>query len=227
MEQSAIANNMYAIRNHFGYTQDDFAKLLGVSQTTISNWETSGHSVSDKNIKMIMSKLPVSRDDIVSETNGFANKVNVSFSPGIPGSHLAKAADMVSVPVLGRVHAGPAGDPDVFSEEPDRVEIPAYYLEIDPECYVLDYEGDCMSKDFGDSTSLVISPNSSFGNDSIVVVVIDDTDYVVRRMEQNAKGLMLKPNSWNPEYEVIFIPHGSEHKVDFKGRALGCFRRFD
>ena len=72
MEQSAIANNIFAIRNHFGHTQEDFAKLLGVSQTTVSNWETSGHSVSNRNIKTIMDKLPVTRDDIVSETNGFS-----------------------------------------------------------------------------------------------------------------------------------------------------------
>lgn len=69
------------------------------------------------------------------------------------------------VPVLGRVHAGPAGDPDVFDEETREAEILATYFERDPEVHVLDYEGDCMNRVFGEgTTSLVVSPNSPFGN---------------------------------------------------------------
>lgn len=220
-----VAENVDALLVKYDINQDRLARIADVTPGAVTGWR-NGAKPRREALKNICDYFGLTEDDILSNDYGLAAKEHGKI-PDLPGSHPAKAARMVSVPVLGRVHAGPAGDPEVFSEEPDRVEIPAHYLEIDPECYVLDYEGDCMSKDFGDSTSLVISPNASFGNDSIVVVVIDDTDYVVRRMEQNAKGLMLKPNSWNPEYEAIFIPHGSEHKVDFKGRALGCFRRFD
>ncbi len=227
MEQSAIANNIFAIRNHFGHTQEDFAKLLGVSQTTVSNWETSGHSVSNRNIKTIMDKLPVTRDDIVSETNGFSKRINYPFSSYIPDARPVRGVPTVRVPLVGRVHAGKANDPDVYEEVDEYVDIPQTYLDIDPECIAVDFEGDCMSKDFGDTTTLIVSPNSPFGNGSIVVVAIDSADYVVRRMEQNARELRLKPNSWNPEYKDIIIPRDEEHEVDYKGKVLGCFRRFE
>lgn len=225
MEQSAIANNIFAIRNHFGYTQDSFADLLGVSQTSVSNWETSGHSVSNKNIKAITSKLPVSRDDIVSETNGFAQRINLLSLPDIPGARRVRGVPTAKVHRVGRVHAGPAGEPDVYEDADDLVEIPQSYLDIDPECVVVDFEGDCMIEDFGDSTSLIMSPNSPFGNGSIVVVSIDGADYVVRRLEQNARELRLKAS--NHAYEDIVIPRDEEHQVEFKGKVLGCFKRFE
>lgn len=225
MKQSALSNNIFAIRTHFGHTQESLADLLGVSQTTVSNWETSGHSVSNKNIETIMSKLPVSRDDIVSETNGFAQRIN---QPSIPGARRAIGVATVKVPLLGRVHAGPAGDPDVYEETSEQVEINASYAERDPEVHVLDYEGDCMNKVFGEgTTSLVVSPNSPFGNGDIVVAVIDDTEYVVRKLEQTAKELRLKPCSWNPSHDDIVVSRSDEHHVDFKGKVLECFKRFD
>lgn len=220
-----VPENIDALLIKYDINQDCLARIADVAPSAITRWR-QGAMPRKNAIANICNHFGLEEDDILSDKVGLAAKEH-GMVPDLPGSHLARAAEMVRVPVLGRVHAGPAGEPDVFSDAPDEVEIPACFLEIDPDCFVLDYEGDCMSKDFGDTTSLVVSPNSSFGNDSIVVVVIDDTDYVVRRMEQNAKGLILKPNSWNPEYEVIFIPHGSEHKVDFKGKALGCFRRFD
>ncbi len=225
MEQSAIANNIFAIRNHFGHTQEDFAKLLGVSQTTVSNWETSGHSVSNRNIKTIMDKLPVTRDDIVSETNGFSKRINYSNPSYIPGAHPVRGTPTVRARRVGRVHAGPAGTPDVYEDEDDFVEIPQSYFDIDPECVVVDFEGDCMLPDFGDATSLVVSPNSPFGNGSIVIASIDGADYVVRRMEQTARELRLKAS--NPAYDDIIISRDEDHEVDYKGKVLGCFKRFD
>ncbi len=132
------------------------------------------------------------------------------------------------VPVLGRVHAGPAGDPDVFDEDTREAEILAIYFERDPEVHVLDYEGDCMNRVFGEgTTSLVVSPNSPFGNGDIVVAVIDGTEYVVRRLEQTARELRLKPCSWNPEHVDIVVSRDDGREVEFKGKVLECFKRFD
>ena len=82
-----------------------------------------------------------------------------------------------------------------------------------------------MLPDFGDATSLVVSPNSPFGNGSIVIASIDGADYVVRRMEQTARELRLKAS--NPAYDDIIISRDEDHEVDYKGKVLGCFKRFD
>lgn len=44
-------------------------------------------------------------------------------------------------------------------------------------------------------------------------------------MEQTARELRLKAS--NPAYEDIVIPRDEEHEVDYKGKVLGCFRRFE
>lgn len=72
---NAISRNIYAIRTHFGYTQQTFADLLGVSQVTVSKWETSGHKISESNIKRITDALPVTYDEVVGDESGYAMKL--------------------------------------------------------------------------------------------------------------------------------------------------------
>lgn len=215
----SVGSSIKKLRELHGLTQEELGKIADVSAMAVSQWENERAVPRMGAVQRIADYFGITKGEIIDDSP--------KSSSLIPGARPAKAARMVKVPVLGRVHAGPAGEPDVFNEEPDEAEIPAHYLDVDPECYVLDFEGDCMSKDFGETTSLVVSPNSSFGSGSIVVAVIDGADYVVRRMEQNAKGLVLKPNSWNPTYEAISIPRDSEREVEFKGKVLGCFKRFE
>lgn len=213
MKQSALANNIFAIRTHFGHTQESFADLLGVSQTTVSNWETSGHSVSNKNIEMIMEKLPVSRDDIVSETNGFAQRVNLQ---SVPGARPVQGMVMGLAPRLGRAHAGKPTEPEVF-DEAQMVEIPQKLLDRDPGSFVVSSEGDCMNKVFAEGSDLVVSPTKQPQDKSIVLVSIDGADAVVRRMRRTASTLILSPESFNPEHKDIIITDDSGHVVELMG----------
>lgn len=217
-----VAENIDALLVRFDINAQTLAKVLDVNPATVHKWRHGSIPREDQIAKMCDYFL-IERDDIISDAAGLAAKEHGD----VVRRRAARGVGTATVPVLGRVHAGPAGDPDVYDESEDTADIPECYLDIDPDCYVLDYEGDCMSRDFGDTSSLVVSPNSPFGNDSIVVAVIDGTDYVVRRMEHTARELRLKPNSWNPAYEPIVIPRDSGREVELKGRVLGCFKRFD
>ena len=220
-----IPENIDALLVKYDISQDRLAAIAEVTPGAVTGWRNGSQPRKDA-LRNMCEYFNLSEDDILSTAYGLAAKEH-GMVPPIPGARRAVGVSTVKVPVIGRVHAGPAGDPEVFDEGYGEAEIPSYYFDIDPECYVLDFEGDCMSKDFGSATSLVVSPNSSFGNDSIVVAVVDGADYVVRRLAQSARELRLRPNSWNPEYEDIVIPRDSDKQVEFKGKVLGCFKRFE
>lgn len=216
-----VAENIKRLRNNANLTQEELAKKLGITRPTVTQWETGWSQPRMGMVEKLSQVFGVPKSVIIEDNSDIP--VRTVFSP-IP----AIGTPTVPVPLLGRVHAGNAGDPDVYTEVHETALIEEEYLEIDPECFVVDYEGDCMNKCFGeDTTSLVVSPNSPFGNGSIVVCAIDGTDYVVRRMFQTARELRLVPNSWNANHEVIVIPRDSEHTVEFKGKVLGCFKRFE
>lgn len=211
-------NRLFELRGNL--SQKEFAERIGLSQQNYANYENGKQGLKSDLIAKICETFGCSAEWLLELDN-------VAFAP-IPGARRAVPAPTVKVPVLGRVHAGPAGDPDVFDEETREAEILATYFERDPEVHVLDYEGDCMNRVFGEgTTSLVVSPNSPFGNGDIVVAVIDGTEYVVRRLEQTARELRLKPCSWNPEHVDIVVSRDDGREVEFKGKVLECFKRFD
>lgn len=221
-----IPENIDALLVKYDIGPVTLAKIAGVSESSVSRWRNGGN-IRTENLRSIVNYFGLTDDDILSSKAGLAAKEH-SYISDMPGAHRAVGAHNVKVPILGRVHAGPAGDPDVFDEDYGETDILASYFENDPEVHVLDYEGDCMNKVFGEgTTSLIVSPNAPFGNGDIVVAVIDNTDYVVRKIEQTAKELRLKPCSWNSEHEDIVVPQGSDKRVDFKGKVLECFKRFE
>lgn len=211
-------NRLFELRGNL--SQKEFAERIGLSQQNYANYENGKQGLKSDLIAKICETFGCSAEWLLELDN-------VATAP-IPGARRAVPAPTVKVPVLGRVHAGPAGDPDVFDEEIREAEILATYFERDPEVHVLDYEGDCMNRVFGEgTTSLVVSPNSPFGNGDIVVAVIDGTEYVVRRLEQTARELRLKPCSWNPEHVDIVVSRDDGREVEFKGKVLECFKRFE
>lgn len=217
------------LRNGAGFSQAKVADLVGISDTAYQNYEYDKRDIPGDVLMTLAKLFGVSTDSILGTDFGNDAEITAGSSTAvwlnIPGAKAAKGVKTARVPLVGRAHAGPACEPVVYEEADDWVEIPETYLAIDPECFVMDFEGDCMLPDFGSATSLVISPNSPFGNGSIVVAVVDEVDYVVRRIYQSAKELRLKAS--NPAYDDIVIPRDSERTVAYKGKALGCFRRFD
>lgn len=213
-----VGANIRRIREKHNLTQEEFGKIASVSSMAVSQWENDRAVPRMGAVQRIADYFNVPKSAIIDDEGVRA----------FPGVRKAVGAPTVMVPVLGRVHAGPAGDPDVYEETSKEAEILASYFECDPEVHVLDYEGDCMDRVFGEgTTSLVVSPNAPFGNGDIVVAVIDGADYVVRRLEQTARELRLKPCSNNPEHVDIVVARGDEHQVEFKGKVLECFKRFE
>lgn len=221
-----IRENIIKLRSIWDLTQEELGEIAGVTRGAVSQWEGGFSEPRMGSIQLMADHFGIGKMNIIEEGGmDLIDPITKRPKTSIPGAHPVRGVPMVKVPLVGRVHAGPAGDPDVYEDADDSVEIPQTYLDIDPECVAVDFEGDCMRPDFGDATTLVVSPNSPFGNGSIVVVAVDGADYVVRRMEQSARELRLHAS--NPAYDDIVVPRDEEHTVDYKGKVLGCFRRFE
>lgn len=220
-KDSVIAKNIYAIRNHYGYTQETFAKLVGVSQVTVSKWETSGHRISEENIKAIMDVLPVTYDSIVGDANGFASMLE-DFSEPLPGaSRVIKPTYSYAVmPVVGDIAAG---DPCEAIELIDQeLTVPEAFVHTHPDARFLRVRGESMNKLFQADSYVLYDPELEIRDGDIAVVYVNGDDATVKRVYFAGDTVVLHPESTMDEYldRAINTKDPASPPVTFAGRVI-------
>lgn len=142
----------------------------------------------------------------------FSRKERITFN--------VRPGEFVSVPLLGRVHAGKLSEAENLEERKELVGIPAFLYESDKDTYAVVVEGDCMDKVYPEGCVIAISPNRQPQNGSVAVVTIDGIETVMRRRYRTANTLVLSPDSFNPEHKDIVITSDDDHVVEFGGKVV-------
>lgn len=210
-----IPENIDALLVKFDMTPEGLARIAGVTKATISRWRTgSTEAIRPKTLNRICEALELEPDDILSDQNGLAAKEHGRIPDGAIKPTTAKPA---YAPLLGRVHAGKAQEPDVLQ---DAVPVPYEIIKRHPQGYFLQVEGDCMDNVYPEGCYILIDPEQRPSNGSIAVVSIDGADYVMRRLYRGANTLILSPDSHNAEYVDMVFAAATEHTVEFHGTVV-------
>ena len=160
-----VAENIKRLRELHGMTQEEFGKLAGVSAMAVSQWE-NGRAVPRMGaVERMATFLNVPKGEII---DGESRKTPKAITPPEPRQ--------AYLPLLGRVHAGDAQEPQVLDE---RISLPYEIWEHHPDSYFLEVEGQCMSKVYPEGSYILIDPKKQPSNGSIAVVSIDGADYVL------------------------------------------------
>lgn len=210
-----IPENIDALLVKFDMTPEGLARIAGVTKATISRWRTgSTEAIRPKTLNRICEALELEPDDILSDQNGLAAKEHGRIPDGAIKPTTAKPA---YAPLLGRVHAGEAQEPDVLQ---DAIPVPYEIIKRHPQGYFLQVEGDCMDNVYPEGCYILIDPEQRPSNGSIAVVSIDGADYVMRRLYRGANTLILSPDSHNAEYVDMIFAAATEHTVEFHGTVV-------
>lgn len=197
--------NIKRLREQHGLTQEQLGKMVDVSRSTITQWERGWTTPRMGNVQLIAGALGVSTADIIADE--------------LPPSNAIKptTAKPAYAPLLGRVHAGKAQEPDVLQ---DAVPVPYEIIKRHPQGYFLQVEGDCMDNVYPEDCYILIDPEQRPSNGSIAVVSIDGADYVMRRLYRGANTLILSPDSHNADHEDMVFAATTEHTVEFHGTVV-------
>lgn len=197
--------NIRRLREQRGLTQEQLGKMVDVSRSTITQWERGWTTPRMGNVQLLAGALGVSTADIIADE--------------LPPSNAIKPATAkpAYAPLLGRVHAGEAQEPDVLQ---DAIPVPYEIIKRHPQGYFLQVEGDCMDNVYPEGCYILIDPEQRPSNGSIAVVSIDGADYVMRRLYRGANTLILSPDSHNAEYEDMVFAATTEHTVEFHGTVV-------
>ena len=197
--------NIRRLREQRGLTQEQLGKMVDVSRSTITQWERGWTTPRMGNVQLLAGALGVSTADIIADE--------------LPPSNAIKPATAkpAYAPLLGRIHAGEAQEPDVLH---DAIPVPYEIIKRHPQGYFLQVEGDCMDNVYPEGCYILIDPEQRPSNGSIAVVSIDGADYVMRRLYRGANTLILSPDSHNAEYEDMVFAATTEHTVEFHGTVV-------
>lgn len=197
--------NIRRLREQRGLTQEQLGKMVDVSRSTITQWERGWTTPRMGNVQLLAGALGVSTADIIADELPPSNAIK----PATPKPAYA--------PLLGRVHAGEAQEPDVLQ---DAVPVPYEIIKRHPQGYFLQVEGDCMDNVYPEGCYILIDPEQRPSNGSIAVVSIDGADYVMRRLYRGANTLILSPDSHNADHEDMVFAATTEHTVEFHGTVV-------
>lgn len=201
-----LAENIRKFRTDADLTQAKLADLVGVTRATVTQWETGWSQPRMGAVEKLSEVLGVSMSELVDGSN----------IKRVPGAITPTEPRKAYLPLLGKVHAGDAQEPQVLDE---RISLPYEVWERHRDGYFLQVEGQCMSKIYPEGSYILIDPMQRPTNGSIAVVSIDGADYVMRRLYKGSSVLVLSPDSWEEGYDDIVIA-GDDHTVEFVGSVV-------
>lgn len=201
-----LAENIRKFRTDADLTQAKLADLVGVTRATVTQLETGWSQPRMGAVEKLSEVLGVSMSELVDDSN----------IKRVPGAITPTEPRKAYLPLLGKVHAGDAQEPQVLDE---RISLPYEVWERHRDGYFLQVEGQCMSKIYPEGSYILIDPMQRPTNGSIAVVSIDGADYVMRRLYKGSSVLVLSPDSWEAGYEDIVIA-GDDHTVEFVGSVV-------
>ena len=204
----AIADNIKRLRLKRDWTQEHLADLVGVTRSTVTQWETGWSQPRMGAVEKLAAAFGVSVADMVDDGQRELPR----------GAILPRKSKAAYAPLLGRVHAGDPQDPEVM--DGPMVELPESIAEAHPRAYFLEVEGDCMDKVYPEGCLIMVDPDREPANGSIAAVSIDGADYVMRRLLRTSNTMVLAPESFNPEHEDIVITASGGRTVELAGTVV-------
>lgn len=214
-------NNINAIRIHYGLSQEQFAKVAGVSQTAVSAWECGESTPRRSNVMKILAAMPeLTSDDIVSEENGFAKKV-------LRESRSSRN-DWVEVPFYGSIAAG---NPIEILDVDETYLIPPKIAKQHPHCGVLRVCGNSWNKEIPDGYCVVVDLDITIPKNDRepFALCIDGDTATIKAIQRLENGVRLIPNSYDPTIQPIVFDYGSNdgRTVATIGKVIWAFAPFN
>lgn len=181
-------NKIKLIRKQNKLTQAEFAKMLNVHQTAVSQWETDKTKPDSSIYADIAKKFNVSLNYLMDIDN---NVEQASL----------KSGGTFRIPVYGSI---PAGIPmEAIEDILDYEEAPEDWRLGGKEFFALKIRGNSMEPEYRNGDIIIFLAQPDCENNEDCAVSINGNDWTFKRVEKTTDGIFVKP--LNPSYETKFF----------------------
>lgn len=195
-----LGKKIRAHRDELGLTQAELADKLGLTYSSVSQWE-SGRATP---------RTPILRQlaDLFDTT--------VAELMGEDATETAISGTSRMVPLLGFAHMGEPCDEGNLADE---VEVPASIADAHPRGFMVHAQGGCMDNRFPHDALLLVDPDMEPVNGQPVLAETADYGAVVRDYTRGRSTVMLTADSHSGEYDDI-LAGPDDAPVVCKGRIV-------
>lgn len=180
-----LGNQLRKYRQKSKFTATEIAQKLGVSKSTISNYEKGIRKPSVDTIRKLAILYGVSIEALVDDNENF--------------NGITAVDTIARIPIYGTIFA----ESDLFSEENilDYMDLGREYIGKG-EFFALYIIGDSMNNSrIYDGDIVIVRKQDSVPNGSIAVVLVDNEAVCVKKVFKKENTITLMPSSNNPVYQ--------------------------
>lgn len=200
-----ISSKLYKLRTECDLTQEEFAKIAGVSAKSVSAWELGTRDPKIQPIRNICTHFGIDMNVFIDE--------NIDYhKPDLP-SNVRHITQMKKIPLVGTIACGTP----ILAEEniTDYIDMPGH-IRAD---YALTCKGDSMiNAGIRDGDIVYIRKQSQVENGQIAAVLIGGEEATLKRFYNVDGNVTL--NAENPAYLPITFIEGDAVNVRVIGLAV-------
>lgn len=195
-----LGKKIRAHRDELGLTQAELADKLGLTYSSVSQWESGRATPRTPILRQLADLFDTTVADLMGED----------------AAEAAISGTSRMVPLLGFAHMGDFEDEGSLADE---VEVPASIADAHPRGFMVHAQGGCMDNRFPHDALLLVDPDMKPVNGQPVLAETADYGAVVRNYTRGRSTVMLTADSHSGEYDDILAGPGDEPVV-CKGRVV-------
>lgn len=195
-----LGKKIRAHRDELGITQAELADKLGLTYSSVSQWESGRATPRTPVLRQLAALFDTTVADLMGED----------------AAEAAISGTSRMVPLLGFAHMGEPCDEGSLADE---VEVPASIADAHPRGFMVHAQGGCMDNRFPHDALLLVDPDMEPVNGQPVLAETSDYGAVVRNYTRGRSTVMLTADSHSGEYDDILAGPGDEPVV-CKGRVV-------
>lgn len=195
-----LGKKIRAHRDELGLTQAELADKLGLTYSSVSQWESGRATPRTPILRQLAELFDTTVADLMGED----------------ATETAISGTSRMVPLLGFAHMGEPCDEGTLADE---VEVPASIADAHPRGFMVHAQGGCMDNRFPRDALLLVDPDMEPVNGQPVLAETSDYGAVVRNYTRGRSTVMLTADSHSGEYDDILAGPGDEPVV-CKGRVV-------
>lgn len=195
-----LGKKIRAHRDELGLTQAELADKLGLTYSSVSQWESGRATPRTPILRQLAELFDTSVADLM----------------GDDAAEAAISGTSRMVPLLGFAHMGEPCDEGNLADE---VEVPASIAEAHPRGFMVHAQGGCMDNRFPHDALLLVDPDMEPVNGQPVLAETADYGAVVRNYTRGRSTVMLTADSHSGEYDDI-LAGPDDAPVVCKGRVV-------
>ena len=195
-----LGKKIRAHRDELGLTQAELADKLGLTYSSVSQWESGRATPRTPILRQLADLFDTTVADLMGEDT----------------TEAAISGTSRMVPLLGFAHMGEPCDEGNLADE---VEVPASIADAHPRGFMVHAQGGCMDNRFPHDALLLVDPDMEPVNGQPVLAETTDYGAGVRNYTRARSTVMLTADSHSGEYDDILAGPGDEPVV-CKGRVV-------